>query len=119
MTNPSARSSALMPSPRNPATSVAIRSLSLTRSSPRAANRHLTAMRGERRDRRQLVDQPWYFLGRDVERAGAVAFNRDAPARLAGGGLQDLDLDARAEAPQHAEQRRPRRIQADILDVDA
>ena len=74
--NPSASSSASMPSARKPATSAAMRSLSLTRSSLGAAHGHLAAVRRERRDGRQLVDQAGHFLGRDVERADADRLRR-------------------------------------------
>ena len=106
-TKPSGRSSASMPSARKPATSAAMRSLSLTRSSPAPRTRHLAAMRRQRRDRRQLVDQPGHLLGRDrrscpSDRPRRRCVPRGSPASVAG----HLDVDARAEAPQDADERR-------------
>ena len=84
-----------------------------------AADRDLAAVRREGRDRGQLVDEAGHFLRRDVDRTGAspstTIVPRGSPASVRG----RLDVDPRAEAAQHVEQRRARRIQADILDVDA
>ena len=83
-----------------------MRSLSLTRNSPAPRDRDLAAVRGERGDGRQLVDQRRDFVRRDLDRAGAIAFDHDRAARLAG--LRDRGrrstVDPRAEAPQHVEQ---------------
>ena len=53
-----------------------MRSLSLTRSSRAPRTRHLAAVRGERGERRQLVDEAGHLVRRDVERARAIALDR-------------------------------------------
>jgi hypothetical protein len=75
-------------------------------------------VRRERRDRRQFVDEARHFLGRDLERPGAVMLDGDRPARLAGLRGGHLDLHAGAEPAQDIQERRPRRIQPDIVDAD-
>ena len=69
-TKPSGRSSASRPIARNPATSVAMRSLSLTRNSAAPLTVTLAAVGAERRDCGQFVDQAWNFVGPDLDRVG-------------------------------------------------
>ncbi len=84
-----------------------------------AADGDLAAVGGERGDGGQLVDQAGHFFRRDGNRLGAIAFDHDRPARLAVLVRGRLDVDPRAEAAQHAEERGARRVEADAFDLDA
>ena len=81
-------------------------------------NGDLATVRGKGADRRQFVDQAWHFLRPDVERPGAVGLDGYRAARLARLVAGDIDLDAGAEAAQHAQERRTRRIQPHVVDRD-
>src|SRR5262249_56797537 len=50
-----------------------------------AAHADLAAAGGERRDRRQLIDEARYFLGRNLDRSAPICFDDDGAARLASG----------------------------------
>ena len=109
-TKPSGRSSASIPRPRKPATSAAMRSLSLTRSSRGAADRDLAAVRRERGDRRQLVDEPGHFRRRDLDRAGAIALDRRSVPRGSPASVAvDVDV-ARARRSAAARRAAPVRV---------
>src|SRR5439155_5871419 len=81
----------------------------------RAAYAHFAAVRGERGDRRELVDHAWHFRGLDRQDVRPIALHDHRAARFARLGARDLDLHARTEPPENRDQSRPRRIQADIV----
>ncbi len=78
----------------------------------------LAATRRQGSDRRQLVDESGHFLRPDFEPAGSIALDDDRAARLARFCRRDVDFNPGAETPEDVEQRRPRRIEADVLDLD-
>ena len=85
----------------------------------RPGDGHFPASSGQRRDGRQLVDQPWHVGGLDGHHAASIAFDDDRTARLAGVDADLFHANVGAEAPQHVDERRPRRIQAHVVDFDA
>ena len=118
-TNPSGRSSASRPSARKPATSAAMRSLSLTRSSPAPLTLDLTAV-GARAPRSPAVRRSAREFPRARSRgAGRGRVRRQwSPAARRRPSWSTGHRRARRTA-QHVEQGRPRRIEADVLDFDA
>ena len=107
-----------MPSARNPATSAAMRSLSLTRSSPAPLHVDLPPWAASAAIAGSSSMSAGYVGGSDRHGAGAVVLDDDRPARLAGVGGRDLHRDARAEAAQHVDERGARRVEADVFDFD-
>ena len=85
----------------------------------RPAHPYFAPVRRQRRNGRELVDEAGHFLRLDVDDTGAVAFNGDGAARLSAVGVGFMDLDARAKTPQDVDQRRARRVEADVVDLDA
>ena len=85
----------------------------------RAAHTHLAAVRGERGDCRELVDHAWHFRGLDGQDVRPVALHDHRATGFARLGARDVDLHARAEPPENRDQPCPRRVQPDIVDLDA
>ena len=84
-----------------------------------AADRDLTAVRAERRDRGQFVNQARNFVRPDLDRPDLVVCDRHRSPGLAAVRHGRLDLDARAEPAEHVEQRGSRRVETDLFDLDA
>ena len=78
-----------------------MRSLSLCLSSPAAGDVQLSAMGGQRGQRRQLVDESRHVGGPDREPLVAAVADPDGAAALAGvlGDLQQVDAGACAFEP--------------------
>ncbi len=96
-----------------------MRSLSLTRSSAAPLTVTPAAVGAERRDCRQFVDQAWNFVGPDLDRPDVLVGDGYRPPGLAAIRHGRLHLDPRPEPAEHVEQRGSRRIETDLLDLDA
>ena len=84
-----------------------------------AANRHLTSVRGQSGNRWKLIDERGNLVGRDLDAARVIAFNRNRAPRLTGHAAGHIDGHPGAKSSQHANQGSPGRVETDVLDHNA
>ena len=85
----------------------------------RAADGDASAVGAERRDCRQFVNQARNFVGPDLDRSDVLVGDGYRPPRLAAIRHNRLHIDPRPEPAEHVEQRGSRRIETNLLDLDA